>query len=151
MEKKCNICHVTSLAAEFYVGLSSRCKECHKMKSRENRAANADEIRRYDAKRFQNDPKVRERHRRYQATPAGKLSMMKSRKKWLSNHPAKRAAHLILGNAVRDGKIAKPSNCQICNGGGKIHGHHDDYTKPLDVIWCCPKCHTEIHRNAKQK
>lgn len=146
MIRTCNICGITGANAEFYAGVTNRCKPCHRAKVKENRDAKADYYRAYDAMRFQKDPRVRERHRRYQSTDKGKASLRQSRLKWLEANQDKRAAHIILGNAVRDGRKIKPETCQICNAGGRIHGHHDDYTKPLDVIWCCPKCHEAIHR-----
>lgn len=150
MDKICKICGTTSATSEFYNSINSRCKNCHKAKIRENRAEKVDYYRAYDAMRFQKDPRVKERNMRYQATEAGKASLQKSRQKWLSVNQVKRAAHIILGNAVYNKKVIRPSICQICGSGGRIHGHHDDYAKPLDVVWCCPKCHTEIHRNLKR-
>ena len=146
MTHTCKICGSTSDTSEFYAGVRNRCKECHKDKVRENRAKKADYYRFYDAKRFQEDAKVRERHRRYQASDAGKASMNLSRKKWLVANADKRAAHIILGNAVRDGRKVKPDNCEVCGSGGRIHGHHHDYTKPLDVKWLCPTCHRKEHK-----
>jgi len=151
MERTCNICGTTSAKSEFYNSMTSRCKDCHKKKTRQNRAQKVDYYRAYDAARFQKDPKVKERHKRYQATEGGKAASQKAREKWLSNNQVKRAAHIILGNAVRDGRMAKPKTCQVCHAGGRVHGHHDDYAKPLDVIWCCPKCHTEIHRKLNEQ
>lgn len=151
MIRTCNICGITNATAEFYAGVTSRCKSCHRAKVKQNRQDKADYYKTYDAIRFQNDPKVRERHRRYQATDKGKASMLQSRLKWLEANQDKRAAHVLLGNAVRDGRVMKPKSCQICAAGGRIDGHHDDYTKPLDVIWCCRKCHIEIHRNLERK
>lgn len=152
MEKirTCNICGVTSEVAEFYRGVTSRCKECHKEKVRQNRADNVDYYRAYDAKRFREDPRVVERHRRYQRTEAGKASMRKSREKWVKENQDKRAAHVILGNAVRDGRVGKPEVCEECGAMGKIHGHHDDYTKPLDVEWLCQTCHFARHKEDGQ-
>ena len=28
-------------------------------------------------------------------------------------------------------------------------GHHDDYSKPLEVRWFCHPCHIQHHRNIK--
>jgi uncharacterized protein (DUF983 family) len=45
--------------------------------------------------------------------------------------------------AIRIGKIEREP-CEIC--GSKIsHGHHEDYSKPFDVIWLCSKHHCWIH------
>lgn len=130
---------------EFY-SRDRTCKECRKRRVRENRAEKIDYYREYDKNRFQNDPKVLARHKRYQKTPKGKAAMDAARKKFLVNNPEKRAAHIRLGNAIRDGAILKPPKCSSCGVTGvRIHGHHDDYSKPLDVIWVCSKCHWKIH------
>jgi transposase-like protein len=63
--------------------------------------------------------------------------------KYINKFPLKRKAHVILGNAVRDGRIAK-SSCEIC-GNPNVHGHHDDYSFPLAVRWLCPIHHKEWH------
>lgn len=142
----CKICSKTSDEVGFYNRVTSRCKECHKKKVRENRKAKADYYREYDAHRYQSDPKVKARHKRYQETPRGKASMTLARKRWDSKNPIKRAASQMVNNAVRDGKLQKPSNCSECGAGGRIEGHHSDYNKPLDVDWLCPTCHTARHK-----
>jgi hypothetical protein len=141
---------VTSDVAEFYTGVTNRCKECHKRKVKENREEKLDYYREYDAKRFQEDPKVRERHKEYKRTPAGKLSVEASRIKWIEKSPEKRAAHVILGNAVKNGLIEKPNFCSKCGKkevSRRIHAHHHDYTKPVDVIWLCVQCHKDEHKD----
>lgn len=56
----------------------------------------------------------------------------------------KRQAHKIVGNALADGRLERQP-CERC-GAEKVHAHHDDYSKPLDVMWLCPKHHRERHR-----
>lgn len=143
--KTCKRCSAYKIEDDFYAN-DSTCKECRKAMVRENRARKANYYREYDRKRFKEDPRVRQRHIRYQSTERGKESLGKSKRKYIDKNPAKRAAHAILGNAVRDGRIEKPSFCENCGTGkGRIHGHHDDYAYPLSVRWLCPKCHTEWH------
>ena len=142
---ECKGCRTQKPRTEFYSSNKSRCKECVKKSVRTNRNEKADYYREYDRQRFQDDPRVLQRHIRYQATDAGKLSMAKAKQKWLKQNPVRRAAHIILGNAVRDKRIKKPTQCSRCDGGGRIHGHHEDYAKPLDVIWLCSKCHRKAH------
>jgi hypothetical protein len=61
-------------------------------------------------------------------------------------YPEKHEARIKLNNAVRVGKIIKSSHCQHCGEETKTQGHHVDYSKPLDVLWLCPKCHGRQHR-----
>ena len=37
-------------------------------------------------------------------------------------------------------------NCQICGSNEDLQRHHQDYTKPYEVIIVCRTCHTKIHR-----
>lgn len=148
MTHTCKVCGVTSDVAEFYNRVNNRCKECHKKNVRENRKEKIEYYREYDAKRFQEDPRVIERHKRYQKTESGKLSMQTSRRKWIKKSPEKRAAHIILNNAVRNGLIKKPNYCSKCGKkevSRRIHAHHHDYTKPVDVTWLCTQCHKDEH------
>ncbi len=58
----------------------------------------------------------------------------------------KKAAGGAMNYAVRQGHLHKPSTCSKCQKSGRIEGHHNDYDKPYDVIWLCPKCHNAEHR-----
>ena len=58
-------------------------------------------------------------------------------------------ARNILAGAVRRGRIIKPSCCSACGREAEkrsLHGHHEDYTKPLDVQWLCAECHGLLRR-----
>jgi len=72
--------------------------------------------------------------------------MQRAKARWTRANGYKRRANHMVNNAVRDGKLCKPGACQICGSGGRIHGHHDDYSKPLEVRWVCPACHSAIHK-----
>jgi len=43
--------------------------------------------------------------------------------------------------AIRSGKVARGT----CHCGKIGHGHHEDYSKPLEVIWLCREHHDELH------
>ena len=61
----------------------------------------------------------------------------------------KRKAWNALYYALRMGKIEKPEHCMVCGewiGLKKIQAHHADYSRPLEVIWCCADCHVILDR-----
>ena len=80
--------------------------------------------------------------KKYKATPKYK-EYENQRRKDFSNPKVR--ARKLLTNAVYTGKI-KRGNCVIC-GKKNGHGHHTDYSKPLEVMWLCQKHHTEEHKN----
>ena len=58
-----------------------------------------------------------------------------------------------LRNAVAKGTVVKPKNCSRCNKPKQsffLHGHHKDYSKPLEVKWLCHKCHGIERGGVKQ-
>ena len=59
--------------------------------------------------------------------------------------PKKRKAANAVNNAVRDGKLTRQDECQECGSTRAVHGHHDDYAKPLEVRWLCAACHRQWH------
>lgn len=66
---------------------------------------------------------------------------------YLERHPDRVAAHRALRRAIRRGDVSPSSACEHCGIARKrIEGHHEDYSKPLDVIWLCSSCHKSVHR-----
>lgn len=69
-------------------------------------------------------------------------------------YPEQAAVNRIFGAALRYKRIIRPDTCEICGqkpapnrlGRSSIQGHHDDYSKPLEVHWFCQPCHIEHHR-----
>jgi len=108
--------------------------------------------------RWHNDPAFRQRSKeiqreRYKNDPAFKASRYASAqigaKKRRKDHPEKVHAVDKLRGAVAAGRIIKPPFCSDCyqaKTARQLHGHHDDYTKPLIVRWLCAPCHSEHHR-----
>jgi len=60
-------------------------------------------------------------------------------------YPEKYHANQLLNYAIKKRRI-KRGNCEVCNK-KQAQGHHDDYTKPLDVRWLCHLHHAEYHKN----
>ena len=149
--KKCFKCGQEKSLDDFYRhpqmadGRLNKCKECNKKDVKENRAAKVEYYRAYDAMRFQKDPKVKERVKKYRDTDKGKRSVRASAERWNEKNPEKKAAHRKVQRAVRAGKLQKSLTCQDCGEVGKLHGHHADYSLPLSVEWLCQTCHWKRH------
>lgn len=54
-------------------------------------------------------------------------------------------ARSAVNHAVRDGRLLRLP-CRLC-GEEKTEGHHEDYSKPLDVVWLCKPDHHKVHEN----
>jgi hypothetical protein len=73
-------------------------------------------------------------------------------------------AHRVFRKALEDKEIERPQYCEQCGrrvrGWGlkasdehfvdSIDGHHDDYSRPLDVIWLCGACHGAVHNQPQR-
>lgn len=104
--------------------------------------------------RIKNNPyREREKRKRYYRTGIEKD------KSWAVNSkPGKRDRYKINAAArvyrfVQEGKISKPDTCELCNRqfpSKEIHGHHEDYNKPLGVNWLCRDCHVDVHMGLRQ-
>lgn len=138
MIKKCFKCGKIKDATFFYKhsemadGYLGKCKECAKRDATNHRNKNIEKVRAYDRKRGKLPHRI--------------LLNVHRTKFYRKHNPLKYAAHTLLANAVRSGKIKKPKKCSKCNRKTMIHGHHKDYYKPLEVIWVCQVCHKQLHK-----
>lgn len=64
-------------------------------------------------------------------------------REWRKRNPEACRAHTILDWEIRCGRVV-PQPCEVC-GEPKTHGHHDDYSKPLEVRWLCSHHHRKLH------
>ena len=139
--KKCFKCGAIKTRADFYAhpqmgdGLLGKCKECTKTDSTNRRNAKIEHVREYDRSRSNLPHRVaarieyQEKHRR--------------------DHPEQYYAKITLNNAVRDEKlIRKP--CEVC-GSEKSQAHHEDYSKPLEVVWLCKPHHSQADARRRER
>jgi hypothetical protein len=53
-------------------------------------------------------------------------------------------ANYTMNNAIRDGHLNR-GPCEVCGSREGVEGHHEDYSKPLDVRWLCREHHKALH------
>jgi hypothetical protein len=153
--KTCKKCGQSKSKSDFYKhnttadGLNQHCKACFKIISKERRV------------RLRKDPnwleneilRVRLSARAARADGRKKKPTKEqtsvSGKRWRVRNPEKQAAHIAVNRAVKRGKLTK-APCVIC-GSNNSQAHHEDYSKPLDVIWLCRKHHAERHIKLKEE
>jgi len=70
-------------------------------------------------------------------------------RRWRRAHPEGPRAHKLVYAAVRSGRIPRPDRCEGCGRDVRLHGHHEDYTKPLKVRWLCGSCHRLAHSSGR--
>ncbi len=130
--KKCTKCKELKEFKEFYRdkrtkdSLYSHCKKCH---FPVNKLARYEYLKKWKAKNL-------EKYHAFQR---------KGQKKWYMKNREKLRAYWKLKCAVERGEIVRPKQCSKCPFVGKIQGHHTDYSKPLDVMWLCKRCHENEH------
>lgn len=134
-EKKCFKCGITKVISEFYVhkmmldGHLNKCKECTKLDVKTAYYLDHEKSKERERKRVRNYTAKAEYGKRYKET-----------------FPMKRKAQYLVSNAIRDGRMSKGKECEICEAKERIHAHHNDYAKPLDVRWLCCTCHFKWHK-----
>ena len=144
--KICISCNVENEESSFYKG-HAKCKECYINKVKAYRKENVEKVAAYEKSRA-NLPHRIEARLKYSKTEAGIYSGNAAKVKWAEENVIKRGASHIVNKAIRDGKLFKPDNCEVCNiEHHRLHGHHEDYAYPMVVRWLCSKCHTLWHKD----
>ena len=134
-EKRCSLCHLMKFIDEFYNekrgcnGKSVKCKVCHKVLNKKWKK--------------QNPEKVREGYRRYGRNHAERRCQ-EARTRDAKN-PLRAKARRKVRYEIEMGRMVRPERCEDCSKRRRVVGHHDDYSKPLDVRWLCYPCHELFH------
>jgi hypothetical protein len=82
-------------------------------------------------------------NRKYIASDKGKQARARAQRRYRAKHKDRQRAHDAVAYAVKTGAL-EPLGCFVC--GAKAHAHHEDYSKPLDVVWLCDKHHKARHK-----
>lgn len=133
--KACRKCGESKPIDDFYThsrmadGHLNFCKECVKARVTKHRGENLEVVQAYDRARYQE--------------PGRHARALNNAKRTRENNPEKVRARSAVHVAVRDGRL-KREPCKVC-GSRRVQGHHEDYSKPLDVVWLCFRHHMETH------
>lgn len=83
------------------------------------------------------------------------------RQRWLAKHPGNDIVARMKyrrNNSVKERvmlealrHIPLKPNCEVCGSTEKLQRHHDDYSKPFEVMTLCQRCHKKRHREVKVK
>ena len=138
--KECFKCKAVMPLTEFYKhsamgdGHVNKCKECNKNDVTANRNKNIEKVRAYDRERG----KIPERIK-----ACAEISRL-----WRAEDKRRAAAHNAVARAIKKGDLVR-SSCIRC-GEDKSLAHHEDYDKPLEVMWLCQPCHKQRHKELKE-
>jgi hypothetical protein len=146
-DKKCFRCGEIKPLSDFYVhkhmfdGHLNKCKACTRkdtaFRVMEKQSDPAWVLKEAERQRVKQYKKKDEWASRY-ADSASTRS-----KKYTEKYPEKKKATTAVSNALRDGRMDRKP-CEVC-GAHRAQAHHDDYSKPLDVVWLCSTHHAERH------
>lgn len=87
---------------------------------------------------------------KYLQTKNGKEVKARAEKAYSERSPEKIKARNALKQSIISNRTERPSQCERCGSEGKTHGHHEDYSKALEVIWLCPQHHADRHRELRK-
>ena len=136
MDKKCFKCGIEKPIGEFYAhpqmadGHLNKCKECAKIDTKNNYRANPEAHRSYEKGREQ--------------APERKAKKLEYQRRMRERKRLEYMARSMVGNAMREGRLVR-GVCADCGTTENIEAHHEDYYKPLNVVWLCFNCHRRRH------
>ncbi|KKL87413.1 hypothetical protein LCGC14_1934930 [marine sediment metagenome] len=148
--KVCTKCGLVKKQSEFYRdksrkdGLHCWCKSCRKKSEQSGVGRESSRIRGRAWYLKNKQLTVNRAVQWAKDSPKRRAEILaKSNKRRRAKHPEKSKAHSAVQHALRTGRLTKePCFC----GETEVEGHHEDYNKPLDVIWLCRKCHLYKHK-----
>lgn len=138
-EKECFKCKTIKPLSEFYKhsamgdGHLNKCKECTKNDATAHRNKNLEKIRAYDRSRAKEPERAK--------------AAQEIANAWRKADSRRARAHNAVTRAIKKGLLVRRP-CVRC-GEQKSLAHHEDYDKPLEVMWLCQPCHKQRHKEMK--
>jgi hypothetical protein len=138
--KECFKCKTVKPLTEFYKhskmadGHVNKCKECNKNDVTAHRNKNLEKVREYDRARGQESKRLK--------------AATEITRAWRAEDSRRVLAHSSVARAIRRGELVRQPCCRC--GEQKSVAHHEDYDKPLEVVWLCQRCHKQRHKELKQ-
>ena len=132
-------------------GRVNKCKECTKASVKKNRKANHDYYKEYDKSRYNNDPirRALQQKQRVEWVENNRARANELKRNWAKKNKHKTRAHLAVHRAVKSGEL-KREPCERCSR-EPSQAHHEDYSRPLDVVWLCSQCHSDEHVKQRER
>ena len=136
LEKECFKCKAIKPLTEFYKhpamadGHVNKCKECNKNDVTNNRNKNIEKVRAYDRERGKKPERIK--------------ANTEITRAWREEDKRRSHAHSSVSYAIQRGYLVRQPCCRC--GESKSVAHHEDYDKPLDVMWLCQPCHKQRHK-----
>jgi len=156
MEKTCKQCLEVKPLNEFYEYVKDsgayfgKCKECIKSNVNKHREDNIEKVRSYDRNRPNHSERIQKNKERLDNDPIAKKKNNEQRNEWSKQNRHKRNANQKLSRSVLKGIVIRKFVCEKCPSDIKVEAHHEDYLKPLDVVWLCSKCHHLRHKELRE-
>lgn len=135
--KTCRTCAALKDVSEFSGPKGLDCFDCKKEKRRA-----------YDRHRFRHCKKRKRSFKRYMKSKKGRAARRRAVEAWIARNPDKRLAQLEMKKAIKSGALQRQP-CAVC-GHVVTDGHHQDYSRPLDVIWLCKAHHGHTRRRYQE-
>ena len=123
-------------------------KQAYLDRAKAQREKNPEEYKAYLNQYYRdNKEEILRKAKEYANTPKGLAKKKASYKKYYNNplNQIKNKARMIVTHAKRNGTLVSPTHCESCGEEKFTEAHHEDYTKPLELIWLCKQCHENIH------
>lgn len=134
--KQCFKCQTVKPLTDFYAhsgmvdGHVNKCKQCNKNDVAIHRLKNIERIREYDRKRSKNFERMK--------------AVSEISSEWRKADKRRTKCHNAVKRAIKSGDLNRLP-CEKC-GNEKSYAHHEDYDKPLEVIFLCQPCHKQRHK-----